>query len=522
MNMGDFLAALGIAKVPTIGMNADGSVAGLSIAGSVTKLARDNTFVMFGDSITAETWSGASGVTLVRSGNVVTATYNGHPFMTGQIARIEQFANTTFNGVFTVTRTRTNTFTYPCEGVDASTSGGYVRVPYWMPDKAWETWARFRLKNRLRVLYNAAIGGDTTGNMLARVQADVISRAPSWVSLMGGINDINSLTDVQIFANLQAIYVKLRDAGIRIVAHTILPLETGHAYYSTANNQKIVSINHMIRQECLCMPNMVLCDSYAAVVDPVSSTGQPKTGYLQADHIHPSARGAEAIGTAFANAVAAFIPAVNTLVASASDNKGANSSNTNYWLWLPYTPSTGSVAGGATGTPPGGFRVTISTGSPTVVASSVARTVATDGDAIGYNCRVVFTSAAANNKVTIDCANGSGWTSGMSVGKAYYFELSVNVTGVSGSNLSAFYAGLTFVVDGVNYPVYAMQPSGTSYPQNDFQGVLQTVPFFLTGTSATNMVISIVAVASAAGTPVTIDVGRVQVREVAAGTVLPF
>jgi lysophospholipase L1-like esterase len=371
------------------------------------------------------------------------------------------------------------------------------------------------LKNRLTVLWNAGIGGNTTAQMLARVDADVIARNPTWCSVMGGINDVSTLTAAQTVVNLQAIYQKLRNAGIRVIAHTITPLTTGHANFTAANTQKIMEINSRIRQECKLYPDMVLVDSHAALVDPNSATGVARTGVIATDNIHPSAKGSRLIGEAFANAVGGFIPANVTSVSSAADNRGVNAASTNLWPALPSTATGGTLAGTATGAPPSGFKVMSNAGSPTVAGSAVARTLAADGDDFGYNCRMEFTPAAANDAARITQAS-SGWASTVAAGKAYVLEASINVSGVAGSNLSKFYAQVQFVVDGVNYFAYFMQPSNTTFTDKDFQGVIRSVPFVLTGAAATNIVVSVDAIASAAGSKVTIDMGRVSVRELTA------
>lgn len=492
------------------------------VAQAAAQAKPGNTIVPFGDSITAAAWSAISGTTLNRSGGVVTVTATGHPFQTGQSALVEQMSVASFNGFYTVTRINANSFSYVAAGPDGSASGGYIRSPYWLADNGWFNWARILLGNRLTVPYVAGVGGSSSADCVnGRFTTDVVARKPAFTTVMSGINDVGTLTAAQIFSNLQTCYSAARAAGITAIAMTILPLEVGHPAYSVANNQKIVDVNYRITQECLRNPGMICVNSYAAVVDPLSSTGQPRAGYLAIDHIHPSARGAYAIAQSFYKSVQYRIPAGNTLPSSASDNRIANPANANLWAYLPATATGGTLAGSATGTVPAGFKVQSVSGTPTVTASAVMRSVASDGDDLGYNCRMVVTPTAANDSASI-APSGSGWAATVATGKAYYLEAAINVTGVAGSNLSQIYATVTMVVDGVNYPLYVLQPTGGAYPAGDFQGVIQSVPFFLSGTTATNIVVNLVAKFSGAGTPITIDLGRVQVRELPAGSSLTY
>lgn len=475
-----------------------------------------DTVVFIGDSITAAHWAGTLGTTLLRVANVVTAIQPGHPMMTGQSVLVERMLDVSFNGFYPIMRTGSNTYTYACPGPDTDTSGGLVRNPYWLADNGWITWARILSGNRFSMLFNAGVGGNTLAQMLARLQSDVSARNPAWCSVMGGINDIASLSALQIIALLTEIFRQLRKSGIRIIAHTILPLAIGHASYSVGNYQKILEVNAWVRRECLINRNMRLCDSYRAIVDPFSLTGQPRVGYLAADFIHPTSRGAKAIGEMFVQATNMDLGGGNTLICSPADNRSVSTANSNLWPSMPITTSGGVVAGTATGTPPSGFKVQSTVGSPIIVASGVLRSLAVHGDDLGAVCRMMFQAQAANDTGQIT-QNGSGWAATVAIGRAYYFECALDVINLVGSNLSSLVLSVVYVVDGISYTSYALQPSNTSFPVTDFRGVLYTVPFFLTGILATNIVVALTCKASAAGTPVQIDAGRVQLRELLAG-----
>ncbi len=501
------------------------AVVGDAIFGVAATVKAANSIVPFGDSITANNWaaSNVSAGNMVRdpSGSFVTVTLSNHPFMTGQLCLVEQAADGSFNGPWAVTRTGVNTFTIPSAGTpNATTGAAVVRCPYQQADNGWLTFAKILLGNRMAVLYNAGIGGNTTTQMLARIQRDVLLKGAYWVSEMSGINDIASFgaTAAQVFANKQAIWSQLIAAGSSVIAHTTLPLEYG--YSGLANsvidgyNESVRQLNAMIRRAASSgTKGIVLCDSYAAVVDPNSTTGQPLAGMMSSDHIHPAPKGCLAVARAFAAVVAPLMPLTNTLPSSAADNRASSAGNANLWRSLPTNTAGGTVSAPVTGTAADQFRVASSgNAGRTCVASVVARTVANDGDAIGYNQQMTCTAAAAGDSFTIT-QSASGWASTVAVGKAYYLEFSLKVSGVAGSNLRSLLISVTYVVDGVNYNAYILQPTNGTYPTEDFAGVVQTVPFILNGAAATNISINVVATCSGAGSAFNVGVGRVDVME---------
>ncbi len=91
-------------------------------------------------------------------------------------------------------------------------------------DRGYFNWANYALGSPLDVLKYAGVSGNTTAQMLARINADVIAERPQWVIVLGGINDINGLATADtITANLGAIYARCRAAGARVIACTIPP-----------------------------------------------------------------------------------------------------------------------------------------------------------------------------------------------------------------------------------------------------------------------------------------------------------
>jgi lysophospholipase L1-like esterase len=126
---------------------------------------------------------------------------------------------------------------------------------------------------------------DTTANMLARFQADVIDPGDAaYVIIWGGANDIRLVTPEDSETSLQAMYTMAHDAGIKVVAVTITPLNSEPAQ----NKENILAINAWIMK----LPQDVdfIADAYTAINDP-DNPGNLLPLYDSGDHAHLSQAG---------------------------------------------------------------------------------------------------------------------------------------------------------------------------------------------------------------------------------------
>jgi lysophospholipase L1-like esterase len=142
---------------------------------------------------------------------------------------------------------------------------------------------------KFRLIYNAGISGNTTAQMLARIQADVIAKAPSYCIVLGGTNDIGgSVAPATTRANLTAIYDALLAAGIAPITATITPRN------ANADVAGVRDLNNWIRGNSA-IRGLHCIDINAALVDPDTSF---YTSGLNADTIHPNPAGAVAMANA--------------------------------------------------------------------------------------------------------------------------------------------------------------------------------------------------------------------------------
>lgn len=502
------------ASVPVIGLDSapvnkfnPNSILSPSLSGG------RNTCVLLGDSLTAR----CNTVMSIATGNVVgssagtTITTSGQSVLDGKV-NLSQSGNPALDHMIVqATNVDSNVFTVPIPTSGNPPSALAVSVQTQMSERGWFTWLNALTGQRFYLLNNAAIGGETVGDMALRLDRDVIAYGPAVCFIMAGANDCAAGTAAATtFAKLQAIYERLIPYGIRPILLTVLPLYTGHANFATAM-PLIQQLNQLIKNYAF-QNNLMCIDAYAAIVDPASATGAALVDTLESDNIHTSAYGARLIGLAGS---AMFTPQTQTppgLTASQVDNFGANSSNWQLFDQAPWTSSGGTVSGtNMSGTAPTGFTVQLTAGTVTSgVVSVPARVAATDGDTIGNNVQVVIT---ASGTATIQIFPSSVRTR-LVVGGTYQFRVPVRLTNVSGSNIRAIQFQMTLT--GANSQQAIARAWGnessvalaTNYADGTYYmySPVFTVPSWFTSTSNGFAILQITF--SAAGTAITVNCGR--------------
>ena len=191
-----------------------------------------------------------------------------------------------------------------------NTSGGVNQFQNGTDDVGYLSHAIVRLNHSLRVLRNAGISGNNSGQMLARLQADVLDYAPGWVIVeTGAPNDIGvGMTLAQSIANHKAIYDAIEATGARVVATTPMPYGLNDASNSTGRRQFISGLRRWIvkyAQE----RGHVLADFYPALVREDGTGLWRGTGWsdgtnaTQSDGIHPKPPAAALAGKILADAL---------------------------------------------------------------------------------------------------------------------------------------------------------------------------------------------------------------------------
>ena len=485
-----------------------------SIGGVLIPRASGKTVVALGDSITGYI-NGISAISgIVRTGGVSVATSTSHGLATGTTVRIYAPADAYFGGFggwFVVTRIDANTFSYAQPGMADGSAGACVALKTnLLDDRSYFNWLNYLMGQPFTLLRNAGLAGEKTDQIYARIDTDVLPFSPDYCFVLGGINDVsNGVPAATIKANLQAIYQKLLNAGITVVALSIMPYGSGHAGYTAANTQTLLDVNDWIKRFCASTAGMIFVDAFAAIVNPTGA-GAAASGMLY-DNLHPSPKGALAVATAAKSVLQGKVFAPSLLVSSNSDNYGTNSSNTNICDSAPWTNTGGTVTGPATGTAAAGFTIEVGAGSPTIVASVQARS-----DGIGYNQRIVATSSAASDVARLRSA-GNTMNSRFVSGGSYELVCEFSLTNVAGSNLSKINCPISLTLDGQLYTVSGpLITSSNGSITGDITGILRSPAFTLPAFSSCTAAIAYFDLTfSAAGTAITMDVGRLSLRRVA-------
>ncbi|MFG1222769.1 SGNH/GDSL hydrolase family protein [Xanthobacter wiegelii] len=270
-------------------------------------------------------------------------------------------------------------------------------------DISYAVWANAVMGGRFTFLNNAGVGSTRSDTMLANMDEKVLAYQPDWCWMLIGANDANASTgtSAEIIAgfktNVSAAIAKCRAAGVRVLIGTIMPTLSSNTSWSAERVYRVHTMNSWIRALPHTYPGLVVADFAAALVDPTSATGQPKSGYLQADDgIHPSHKGAYYMGLVVKEALEGITPKAPRLVASVTDTYGYNSAGQQMFdnpLFTTTSGGTNSTSGTITGTVPGGCTLLKSGtwGSAYGASDTVAR-----ADGFGNDWRVTVTNTGAN------------------------------------------------------------------------------------------------------------------------------
>jgi lysophospholipase L1-like esterase len=147
---------------------------------------------------------------------------------------------------------------------------------------------------------NQGINAQRSDVIAARFDEDVIANKPAVVVIIAGVNDVYQGRPAQhVTDQLAAMYRRAHDAGILVVAGTIIPYNVATA----DQNARMHDINDWIRTQARADPGVLYVDTRAAVAAP----GDPDKLARSPDGLHPDAAGyrkmAETIAPAIARAL---------------------------------------------------------------------------------------------------------------------------------------------------------------------------------------------------------------------------
>lgn len=144
----------------------------------------------------------------------------------------------------------------------------------------------------------AGISGHKSNDMLKRLERDVLSKKPDWMTLSCGVNDVwhgkNGVPIDQYKLNITKIVEQCQAAGVKVIILTATMIGEDQV---NANNQKLVAYNDFLRslaKEKKCL----LADLNADMQAAIAKVGAEKKGnLLTSDGVHMNPAGNEMMAT---------------------------------------------------------------------------------------------------------------------------------------------------------------------------------------------------------------------------------
>jgi lysophospholipase L1-like esterase len=143
-------------------------------------------------------------------------------------------------------------------------------------------------------IIGAGISGHKSNQMLERLDRDVLSKKPQWMTLSCGVNDVwhgekgVPLEDYK--KNITAIVDKAQAAGVKVMILTSTMIREDQ---SNAENQKLIGYNEFLRAlavEKKCLLADLNAEMQAAIAE-AAKTRPGKGNYLTADGVHMASSG---------------------------------------------------------------------------------------------------------------------------------------------------------------------------------------------------------------------------------------
>lgn len=267
-------------------------------------------------------------------------------------------------------------------------------------DYGFVPWADFLSDGGFGNIINAGIGGNTTQQILARVETDVLAHRPQRVVDECGTNNIMAGDSAAtIIAQKQQLFDAYRKIGAQIIAFDIAP----RGIFTTANRDTAVEVNRWLYEQASTQPDIAVFSMSAILADYASVTGGVSAARTF-DDTHPNNLGAFLIAKAlveFAKPNLSLAIKSSLWPGDAYGSSAANAYIRNSNPGMAFTAG-GVMNTGVTGQIADGFTCSRLSGAASVVGSIVER-----ADGLGFSQRLVITFGAANESVEFGIPAGS-------------------------------------------------------------------------------------------------------------------
>jgi len=140
---------------------------------------------------------------------------------------------------------------------------------------------------------NQGINGQRSDQIRVRFEEDVVLKKPAIVVIIAGVNDVYQGRSVDhVKTELSAMYKRAQEAGIKVIAGTIIPYNTA----TPDQNARMHEINEWIKAQAQSDANVRVVDTRAAVAEP----GRPDLLASSPDGLHPDSTGYRKMAEAIA------------------------------------------------------------------------------------------------------------------------------------------------------------------------------------------------------------------------------
>lgn len=131
---------------------------------------------------------------------------------------------------------------------------------------------------------NRGVNRETSAQVRARFDRDVLAHSPDVVVIIAGVNDIYAGQPASaVIEQLRGMYDRARAHAIRVVAGSIIPYNTA----TPDQNTRMREVNEWIRGVAAAEPGIDFVDSRAAA----AAADNPDRLFESPDELHPSPEG---------------------------------------------------------------------------------------------------------------------------------------------------------------------------------------------------------------------------------------
>lgn len=336
-----------------------------------------------------------------------------------------------------------------------------------------------------RIGHNAGVNGDTTTQMLARLETDVLAKNPDIVFILAGTNDLanSAITDTTVITNLQTMYEKILSTGAAVVAIPILPRNSSSDWPNANQRKRHLKVNAWIKQYCRNKKGMIYLD----LASPITNTSGEMNTLYSNDGLHPNTLGGWVMGLAAYNQMQYALPKLfDNGLYNPTDDYDATYNQYGNLVNGDFSGTGGTKTGSqVSGTVPDSW-ILVQTGTP---VSSVASSITTRSDGKpGAAVQLRYTTTGSLGSTAEEFAFRTASSStGVVTGEYYQLEMDIELTQSTGGSTPLLGFSLQLVdVANSKYANMGSNPAANSYITDSNTGIMtvRTPPFkALTGAS---------------------------------------